>query len=316
MGAREGTTTYTYGTLGELKSVVKPDGTVIRYYQNADHQRVAKEIDGTIVEKYLWEDLTTLLAVYKVNGEAREGALGYGTLWGGEVLLADLHDYKRVHHLKPFRLLGGAKAVKEPRRVALSLLFECYTLEEILSLESETTRSFTADEIKSLYTMWQKGLNSPYTTSLGRVFDAVASLAGVAQILGYEGESGLLLESLIEDEIDLDKKFSYTIEDDSIDISAMVKEILHVKDPATISSMFISMVVHIILDTVGRYPSLPVILSGGVFQNRVLVDKLVKEFKKRKIRYYIQKDTPVNDGSIALGQAYYAVNRQWGESGR
>ena len=73
----DGTTTYTYGTLGELKSVVKPDGTVIRYYQNANNQRVAKEINGTIVEKYLWEDLTTLLAVYKVNGEAREGALGY-----------------------------------------------------------------------------------------------------------------------------------------------------------------------------------------------------------------------------------------------
>ena len=64
MGAREGTTTYTYGTLGELKSVVKPDGTVIRYYQNANNQRVAKEINGTIVEKYLWKDMTTLLAVY------------------------------------------------------------------------------------------------------------------------------------------------------------------------------------------------------------------------------------------------------------
>ena len=232
-----------------------------------------------------------------------------GALWGGEVLLSDVDDYERVHHLKPFRLLGGAKAVKEPRRVALSLLFECFTLEEILSLESETTKSFTSDEIKSLHTMWQKGLNSPYTTSMGRVFDAVASLAGVAQILGYEGESGLLLESIVEEEIDLNKQFSYTIVDDSIDISAMVQEILHVKDPATISSMFISTTVHIILDIAGRYPLLPVVLSGGVFQNRVLVDKLVKEFKKRKIRYYIQKDTPVNDGSIALGQAYYAVNR-------
>lgn len=233
-----------------------------------------------------------------------------GTLWGAEVLIADAKSYERVHHLAPFRLLGAAKAVREPRRVGLSLLFECLSLEEVLFLDNETTKSFTQEEIKSLHVMWQKGLNSPLTSSMGRVFDGVASLAGVAQKLGYEGESGLLIESVAK-KIDLDKKFSYTIEDEKIDIRAMIAEILKIKDSAEISAMLISTIANIIFDIVNKYPSLPVVLSGGVFQNKLLVDEVVKEFKYRNIRYYMQQDTPVNDGSIALGQAYYALKHLW-----
>lgn len=233
-----------------------------------------------------------------------------GTLWGAEVLIADTKDYERVSYLTPFRLLGATKAVREPRRVGLSLLFECFTLEEVLALDNETTRSFMQEEIKSLHVMWQKGLNSPLTSSMGRLFDAVASLSGIAQILGYEGESGLLIES-VSQKIDLSKKFSYTLEEDKIDIRAMIAQIVQMKESAEISAMFISTIANIILDIADQYPSLPVVLSGGVFQNKLLVDILAKEFKNKNIRYYMQQDTPVNDGSIALGQAYYALKHLW-----
>ena len=234
---------------------------------------------------------------------------GYGddaTLWGGEVLLADCIKYERVHHIKPFRLLGADKAVKEPRRVALSLLFESYPLDEVLELENETLKCFTKEEIKSYHVMWQKGLNSPYTSSVGRVFDAVASLCGISQILGYEGESGLLIESFTKD-VRFEQSFNYTIEEEQIDLTPMIKEILHVRTKEEVSTRFIATLANIVLDIAQRYPTLPIILSGGVFQNRVLVDLLTTEFIKREIRYYIQKDTPVNDGSIALGQLYYAL---------
>jgi len=240
---------------------------------------------------------------------------GYGddhTLWGGEVLLADCKEFERVHHIKPFRLLGGEKAVKEPRRIALSLLFDIYGLEEILTQENETVKSFTEEEIKALHVMWKKGLNSPFTSSVGRVFDAVASLCGIKQIVGYEGESGLLVESFAT-KIDSEKGFTYSLQNGEIDISSMIQELLHpqgtahVKQKEEVCSRFIITLVNIILEIAQKYPLLPIVLSGGVFQNKSLVTLLTKEFQQRKLRYYIQKATPVNDGSIALGQIYYAL---------
>ena len=217
-----------------------------------------------------------------------------------------------MHHIKPFRLLGGEKAVKEPRRIALSLLFDIYGLEEILTQENETVKSFTEEEIKALHVMWKKGLNSPFTSSVGRVFDAVASLCGIKQIVGYEGESGLLVESFAT-KIDSEKGFTYSLQNGEIDISSMIQELLHpqgtahVKQKEEVCSRFIITLVNIILEIAQKYPLLPIVLSGGVFQNKSLVTLLTKEFQQRKLRYYIQKATPVNDGSIALGQIYYAL---------
>ena len=235
-----------------------------------------------------------------------------GTLWGGEVLLADCKEFERAHHIKPFRLLGGEKAVKEPRRVALSLLFECYSLDEVLIQENETVKSFSSQEIKALHVMWKKGLNSPYTSSVGRIFDAVASLCGISQIVGYEGESGLLIESFAKD-IKRAKSFQYSLEDKFIDITPMIQEILHplgtmnVNKKEEVATRFMATLVEMVLEIVQKYHSLPVVLSGGVFQNRVLVNALAEAFKQRNIRYYIQQETPVNDGSIALGQIYHAL---------
>ena len=236
---------------------------------------------------------------------------GYGddkTLWGGEVLVADALNYERVHYFSPFRLLGAQKAVKEPRRSALSLLFESLSLNEVLSLKSATVKSFTVEEIKSLHVMWQKGLNSPLTSSVGRLFDAVASLSSLIQKVSYEGESGLLVESAAQD-VRMEDRFGYRLDGEKIEIKPMIKEILQTKDAGEIGSKFISTLVHIILDISKKYPSLPVVFCGGVFQNRTLVSELIKQFQSKKIRYYIQKDTPVNDGSIALGQVYHAFKR-------
>ncbi len=236
---------------------------------------------------------------------------GYGddaTLWGGEVLIADRETYRRINHLRPFKLIGGEKAVKEPRRVALSLLFACYDFEEIIAMDNPTVKSFETSELKTLYTMYQRNLNAPLSSSVGRLFDAIASLMGIAQTLGYEGESGLLIET--EARSDERAFYSYKMDGTLIDWEPMLREILEESDKERTAAKFMNTLCKIVIDIAQQHPKLPVVLSGGVFQNQYLVRELVRQFKKEQIRYYIQTDTPVNDGGIALGQLYYALKKE------
>ena len=115
--------------------------------------------------------------------------------------LANKKEYKRIKHFRYFRLLGGEKSVKEPKRVALSLLFDTFNLEQILELDIPTTKAFSKNEIKLMHTIWQKGLNAPLSSSLGRVFDAFASFCDIAQIQSYEGETGLQIEKYYNPDI-------------------------------------------------------------------------------------------------------------------
>jgi len=135
----------------------------------------------------------------KVLGIAWDGT-GYGedgSLWGGEFLVCDYKGYERAFYFRPFRLIGGERAVKEPRRVALSLLFELYR-EDATGMSLEPVRSFREEDLKNLYIAWSKGINSPYSSSVGRLFDAVASLIGLRQVVSYEGQGAMMLEDLYD----------------------------------------------------------------------------------------------------------------------
>jgi len=246
----------------------------------------------------------------KVLGFAFDGT-GYGddgNLWGGEVMIADTHGYERIGFLKPFALLGGDKAIKEPRRIALSLLFESYCLDEILDLKSPTTEAFLPHEIRMLHHMWVKKLNSPMSSSMGRLFDAVASLGGFIQSLDFEGQGGMIMESFVDDSIT--QPFGFTVLNGVIDLSIMVKQIIGLvtkrDSKRIIASRFIVTVEAIIQFFATMYPELPIVIGGGVFQNRALMNRLYYRFGEG--RFYAQQQTPINDGSIALGQLYYAIH--------
>ncbi|MDD2829997.1 MAG: carbamoyltransferase HypF [Sulfuricurvum sp.] len=243
----------------------------------------------------------------KVLGFAYDGT-GYGSdgsLWGGEVMIADTHGYERVGHLKPFALLGGDKAIKEPRRIALSLLFESYSLDEVMSLKSPTVEAFLPHEIRTLHHMWLKNINAPRSSSMGRLFDAVASLGGFVQSLDYEGQGGMMMESFVEDSIT--GAFAFEVKDGMIDLSPMVREIISLEgDKTQIASRFISTVEAIMSYYADQYPALSIVVGGGVFQNRALMARLYRRFGAG--RFYAQQQTPINDGSIALGQLYYAIH--------
>ncbi|TNF45472.1 MAG: carbamoyltransferase HypF, partial [Epsilonproteobacteria bacterium] len=232
----------------------------------------------------------------KVLGIAFDGT-GYGddgTLWGGEFLICDLNGYERVAHIESFKLLGGAKAIKEPKRVALSLLFDLYG-REALSLNSPSIQAFSPSELNTYYVAWEKGLNAPLSSSVGRLFDAVASLNGICQVMSFEGESGMLLEELYDKSVI--EYYAYTYSEGSIDIKPMIQEILQESDKRVAVSKFFNTLVEIIKQAHTQY-DLPLVLSGGVFQNRVLMGLVLKAIPTA----IISNDIPPNDGGIALGQ--------------
>lgn len=229
----------------------------------------------------------------KINGKAREGALGYDTLWGGEIFAGD----KRKYRFKPIKLLGGEKAIKEPRRVALSMLFERYSLDEVLRLNLEAVKSFKESEIKILYQSYIKGLNAIASSSVGRLFDAVASIANLCHFQSYEGEAGLLCEGAYREEVT--KTFDYEINQGNIEIAFDFFE-------EDFVSVFINTLVEIIADFAIKAKR-DVILTGGVFQNRTLLTLAEKRLEEEGIRCFTNREIPVNDGGISVGQIYCAL---------
>uniref|UniRef100_UPI004047F781 carbamoyltransferase HypF n=1 Tax=Aliarcobacter sp. TaxID=2321116 RepID=UPI004047F781 len=242
-----------------------------------------------------------------VLGIAFDGT-GYGddgNIWGGEIFIANKKEYKRINHFEYFKLMGGEMAVKEPKRVALSLLFDNFSFDEILIMDNACVNAFKTNEIKMLHTMWQKGLNAPLTSSIGRLFDAISSFADILHIQSYEGETGLQIEKYYN--VNIKECYSYKIIDEKIDLSSMIKEIILDKNKELICSKFINSLVQIVLDISNTYKNLPVVLSGGVFQNRILLKILIEKFQEQGREFYFSKDIPLNDGGISAGQIYHQL---------
>jgi hydrogenase maturation protein HypF len=233
-----------------------------------------------------------------------------GTIWGGEVFIADPYDYQRIGHIKPFRLLGGEKAIKESKRVALALLFEVYTLAEVYSLKLPLLKYFKSDELALYYKAWEKAINSPLCSSIGRVFEAIASFCDIVHEKGYEGEAGRRLEELYDP--NLDEVFDYSIENGVVDLSAMIRRTVSLsqnKEYVRIATGFINTLAVIMDEFSEGYMDLPIVLSGGVFQNKTLLTLCITRLEAKRRKVYFQEKTPINDGGIALGQLYHAVHR-------
>ena len=295
----------------------EPDIIVCDKHPNYESTKFAfklKEINPNIelvqVQHHYAHILSTM-AEYNLQkdvlGIAFDGT-GYGddgNIWGGEIFIANTKEYKRINHIAYFKLLGGEMAVKEPKRVALSLLFDNFGLEDILVMDLACVKAFKTNEIKMLHTMWQKGLNASYTSSVGRLFDAIASFADILHTQSYEGETGLLIEQNYDSSIN--EYYSYKITNEQIDLSSMIKEIILDLDKKLICSKFINTMVQIILDLADTYENLPVVLSGGVFQNKTLLQILIGKFQKQGREFYFNIDIPANDGGLSIGQIYHKI---------
>ncbi|MEO2082602.1 MAG: carbamoyltransferase HypF, partial [Desulfurobacteriaceae bacterium] len=243
----------------------------------------------------------------KVIGLAFDGT-GYGadgTIWGGEVLVADYFCFDRVFHLLPFKLPGGDRAVKEPYRVAVSLLEE-------LGVNPDTVLGTDKKKILFVREMVRKSVNSPLSSSMGRLFDAVSAILGLKEVVSYHAQGAIVLEQ-VAGKSGFEGSYRFEILDDgNIDWRPVIEEILRDKSKLSVSDIamkFHNAVVNLCLtvaDRVREEKGINIVaMSGGVFQNRILVEKLLPSFIERGFKPLIHQIVPPNDGGISLGQAVY-----------
>jgi len=260
-----------------------------------------------------------------VIGVAFDG-LGYGpdaTLWGGEFLVCSPAAYKRAAYLKPYPLPGGSRGIKQPWRMALSYICadgaaDAVFLPFLRELESEYG-SGTVETIKSQIA---GQLNSPLTSSCGRLFDAVSALLGICRIADYEGQAAMELQAAVTSQsVGSDRLGAYPFDllGDEPPFSVLPAKILQAAyrdvighaPPAVVAARFHSTVARIILDVCLKLRELTriqqVCLSGGVFQNDLLLQLARELLAADGFQVFSASQLPANDGGLSLGQAVIAL---------
>ena len=287
------------------------------------HAHIASVMAEAIAAGRLVPDARVLGIAFDGTGAGTDG-----TIWGSEFLIARLADFERVAHLRAWALPGGAASVHDTRRNAFALLSELDLLEHpgaagLLNSLDEQTRSITA-------TMIERGINSPRTSSMGRLFDAAAAILGICGQATYESEPAIELEAAawraLDNEIAhfpddnagyfasgpswldgpyvLDQKALFEALLGGIEAGAPADKLaldFHVAVARSSARIASDICVHEGIDTVA--------LSGGVFMNRLLLQLLTRELKSTSFTVLVPHTVPVNDGCIAYGQAAVASAR-------
>ena len=246
-------------------------------------------------------------------GVAFDG-LGYGTdgtIWGGEFLLADLVSFERVGRLAAVPMPGGTAAIRQPWRMAAAYLDRAYG-EPPVGLDVVRRNEQRWPDVVAIA---RAGVGSPLTSSAGRLFDAVSALLGLRDSINYEGQAAIELEQFA----DPDERGSYpaaitggTVEGADL-VRAAADDVLAGVDPAVIAARFHNGVVDLIVRNCvalrGSTATTTVALSGGVFQNLLLLTRTVARLQADGFRVLTHSRVPTNDGGISLGQAAVAAAR-------
>ncbi len=245
-------------------------------------------------------------------GVSWDGA-GYGdddTIWGGEFITITRQEYHRIAHLRTFALPGGDMAVKEPRRTALAMLLTLYSGKLKKCANLPVSQAFTDQERAVLLQMLNKNLHCPITSSMGRLFDTVASLLGIQQFNHYEGQAAMQLEQQAWKARRENGVYPYLITGNNtpriIDWEPLIKTIIteyqnHVPLPI-IAARFHNTLAAMILEIANLCALQTIVLSGGTFQNRLVTEKSVQLLKGAGFQVFRQRQIPPNDGGICLGQ--------------
>ncbi len=241
-----------------------------------------------------------------------------GTVWGGEFLRITPDSFERAAHLRTFQLPGGDRAAREPRRAALGLLYEAFGESAFEMCDLAPLRSFNATELRLLKASLKKGLNAHTTSSAGRLFDAVASIAGLRQQARFEGQAAMELEFAVEEFV-TDAAYQFQISDDKsqttnlsarpstvVDWEPLIVELLNdVRRGVArrvVAAKFHNALTEMIVSVARVMDEERVALSGGCFQNKYLTERTVKRLRAEGFRPYWHQRVPPNDGGIALGQ--------------
>jgi hydrogenase maturation protein HypF len=249
--------------------------------------------------------------VAPVLGIAWDGT-GYGTdgtSWGGEFLKITNSGFERVAHLRQFSLLGGDKAAKEPRRVALGILWEIFG-DRLWDLQLPTLQAFANSELGILKTLLTKPHHVPKTSSIGRLFDLVASLLNICQVSSFEGQAAIALEQICDATID--EFYGMDVKNDGeIDwfnlIQSILEDIQNQTAIATIATKFHNSLVAVMVTIAKKIGIEKIVLTGGCFQNRYLTERAREKLTQAGFQVYCHHNIPPNDGGIAAGQIMAAL---------
>jgi hydrogenase maturation protein HypF len=251
----------------------------------------------------------------EVIGVAMDG-LGFGTdgrMWGGEFFVADFLEAERVAHLEYIPMPGGAKAVREPWRMAAVYLHRALG-DDFLNLKLPFVQTLDRRVWTTLRGMAATGTNSPETSSMGRLFDAVASLLGLRNAVNYEGQAAIELETIADRSCVQSYEFEFAAGGSMIKAEAVIRraveDLLEGVAPAEVSAKFHLGAVHLIATVARRVRETRrlnrVVLSGGVFQNMFLLDNVCRTLKADGFEVFTHGRVPTNDGGISFGQAAVA----------
>lgn len=287
------------------------------------HAHIASVMAEAIAAGQLTTDARVLGIAFDGTGAGTDG-----TIWGGEFLVAGLGGFERAAHLRTWALPGGAASVRDARRNAFALLSELGLLEHpgaarLLDSLDEQTRSVTA-------TMIERGINSPRTSSMGRLFDAAAAILGICDKATYEGEPAIELEAAAwhafssESACPTGNMASFSVTEssrpddrhvlNSRPLFEALLEGIRTGVPAGKLALGFHIAIthattHVACEICEREGLDTVALSGGVFMNRLLLQLLTRELKSAGLTVLVPHTVPVNDGCIAYGQAAVASAR-------
>ncbi len=234
---------------------------------------------------------------------------GFGldnSIWGGEFFVSDENTFSHVGRFLQFPLPGGSLAIKEARRAALGVLYILYGT-KALDNDELYNLGFNENELDLIMKMLHNQINSPLTSSVGRLFDAVSAILGISFSSSFEGQSAMKLEFIVDSNEAGKYPFDINIDNEiNVDWRPLIESILSDKkkgvSPKVIAAKFHNTLSFIILE-IAKIIAIPkVVLSGGCFQNVYLTEKTIELLTENNFKVYTHQRIPPNDGGISLGQ--------------
>ncbi|MEW5798348.1 MAG: carbamoyltransferase HypF [Bacteroidota bacterium] len=305
-------------TINDLSSMYdhRPEIVIHDMHPNYISTAAAKEwVAEKIPVQHHIAHIASCMAENELNepllGVAWDGT-GYGldgTIWGGEFIVYDGDNFSRFATIRSFQLPGGDSAVKESLRSAVGVLYEMYGAG--LFHHPVLRGKYSAKEARLILQMMKKKINAPRTTSIGRLFDAVGAILGIRDRSSFEGQTAMEVEFAAR-EIEEDEYFPLTLlqTDDpqlTIDWEPMFNCLLSERaycDTATLARKFHNTMVEMIVAVAQRAHYKKIVLSGGCFQNALLLERTVHHLREEGFKPYWHQRVPTNDGGISLGQAF------------
>lgn len=253
--------------------------------------------------EHCWMDRTVLGVAFDGTGLGADG-----TIWGGEFLLATAAEFKRVAHLRPFDLPGGERAVREPWRIAVALA------QRAVGSDRASKLMLQAGAPQTLLPLIDNPRFSPVTTSAGRLFDGIAALVLGVEFAQFEGQGPMLLEAICDRSAVGDYPMPLLGSEPCIldwrpTVAQIIDDLQAAVAPGVIAMRFHRGLAKAVSAVARHYPQVPVVLCGGCFQNRILVELLVELFAPTGQPVGTPGMIPVNDGGLAAGQLAIAANR-------